>query len=313
MIKRSCIVLAILALVANSSVYGQCTCMGGASVGGLTPVGGSANIGVLKEDNFRAAMYYRYGFGDKYYAGLEQAPNLTIKEYAYSFLGINLGYGITEDLTAEFESGYFLQKMQNFFTYKLQSSGFSHISASLKYNFYTGRVSEWEYTAGLGARAPLDFTDDNVPQNILPSTGAYGLLIHSFLHKGFKKEGLHLFLVNRAEFNTTNSKDYQYGITVFSSLFTSKTILDNLAAMLELRNEYRAKDRYNGNLINDSGSLVFALCPQVSYKVDDFYLSAYFDYPFYKDYNGKQLANSYSLGMVLTWQAELDFEGESNE
>lgn len=287
--------------------------MGGASVGGLTPVGGSANIGVLKENNFRASMFYRYGFGDKYYAGSNQVSNMTLKEYAFSFLGINTGYGITEDLTVEIETGYFPQKMQDFFTYKLESSGFSHISASLKYNFYTGWVSEWEYTAGLGARAPLDFTDDNVPQNILPSTGAYGLIIHSFLHKGFKKDGLHFFLINRAEYNAENSKSYQYGFTAFSSLFASKSIIENLAAMLELRNEFRAKDRYDGNLINDSGSLVFVVSPQINYKLNDFYLSAFFDYPFYNDYNGKQLANSYSLGMALTWQTELDFEGDEYE
>ena len=288
------------------SLYSQCGCMGGAAVGGLTPLGGSANLGVLKENNLRTSVFFMNGYGNKYYSGdIITEPGL-VKEYKFNYIGFNAGYGLTEDLTLELESGYFLQKMQDYYYSKLESSGFSHLNTSVKYNLYNSRVKELEYTAGIGARVPVNFSEANVPQNILPSTGAYGILFHSFLHKGFKNEGLHLFLINRAEINAINKHDYLYGYSIFSSFYISKSIFNNLVGILELRNEYRGKDRYNGSIIEDSGGLVFVASPQLSYKIDNFYISCNYDYPFYKYYNGKQLTNSYSFGIMLTWQINLD-------
>ncbi len=300
------IVVIIAALVLTEMAFAQCTCMGGAAVGGLTPIGGSANIGVLREGHLRASMFYRYGYGNDYFAGDSKTDSgRVVKDYYYQYVGINAGYGLTEDLTLELESGYFAEKMQDFFQYRLYSSGFSHVSLSAKYNIYSSMVDEWEYTAGLGARVPLNFTEDKAPQNILPSTGAFGLIVHSFLHKGYKSSGLHFFLINRAEFNAENSKSYLYGFSTFSSLLVSKSIIDNLSGALEVRNEYRAKDQYAGRDVRDSGSLLFVASPQISYKIDNFYFTALFDLPFYKYYNGKQLSNAYSLGLMLTWQNNL--------
>jgi hypothetical protein len=289
----------------TQTAHSQCACINGAAVGGLTPVSGSANPGILKSGNIRVGAFYKSGNGDEYYAGTQKTDQGVVKSYLFDYVGLDAALGISDDLTFDIESGYFINKMQDFSAYRLSSNGFSHLSASLKHNLYKGWASEIEYTAGIGARIPLNFKDDNVPQNILPSTGSYGLVIHSFLHKGFKNKGTHLFLINRAEINNENNLNYKYGSAVFSSIIATKSFFDKLTALFEIRNEYRSKDKYLGNSVGDSGGIIFVASPQLSYMLSDFFLSAMFDYPFYKNYNGKQLSNSYSFGLMCTWQTDV--------
>jgi hypothetical protein len=280
--------------------------LGGAAVGGITPIGGSANIGVLKEDNLRASLFFRNGYGNEYFSKDSKSTQGIVKEYLYDYIGINAGYGITEDMTVEIESGYFLLKMQDYYFEKLESSGFSHLNASIKFNLFNSYISQIEFTAGIGGRAPLDFSNSDTPQNVLPSTGAYGLILHSFLHKGYKKQGLHFFLINRAEINSKNKSEYLYGSSLFSSFYISQYLLYDLTAMLEISNEYRTKDNYLGSEIEDSGGSIFNVSPQLSYKVNNFYVTLMYDYPFYKYYYGKQLTNSYSFSLMLTWQMDFN-------
>jgi hypothetical protein len=298
--------IVFLIFISFANVYSQCGCMGGAAIGGITPIGGSANLGVLKENNLRTSVYFRNGFGNEYFSKDSKVVPGLVKEYLYNYIGLNAGYGITEDMTIEIESGYFLKKMQDYYYEKLESSGFSHVNTSIKYNIYNSYISQIEYTAGIGARMPLNFSDDDVPQHIMPSTGAYGLILHSFLHKGFKKHGLHFFLINRAEINSKNNNDYLYGNSIFSSFYITQYLLHDFTAMLEIRNEYRTKDHYLGDEVQDSGGTIFNVSPQVSYKINNFYVSAMYDYPFYKYYYGKQLSNSYSLSLMLTWQMDFN-------
>jgi hypothetical protein len=296
----------VMIIVSLSNAYSQCGCMGGAAIGGITPIGGSANLGVLKENNLRSSVFFRNGYGNEYFSKDTKVTPGIVKEYLYDYIGLNAGYGITEDLTVEIESGYFLKKMQDYEFEKLESSGFSHINTSIKYNLYNSYISQIEYTAGIGGRVPLNFSNDEVPQHVLPSTGAYGLILHSFLHKGFKKQGLHFFLINRAEINSENKKNYLYGSSIFSSFYLTQYLLYDLTIMLQIRNEYRTKDHYLGSEVSDSGGSIFNVSPQLSYKADKFYISAMYDYPFYKYYYGKQLSNSYSFSLMLTWQMDFN-------
>ena len=55
----------IILLPVNSN--SQCGCVGGAAIGGLTLIGGTANAGVLREDYFRATLFYSYAYGNQFY------------------------------------------------------------------------------------------------------------------------------------------------------------------------------------------------------------------------------------------------------
>ena len=150
-------------------------------------------------------------------------------------------------------------------------------------------------------KIPLRFTDKDLPQHIQPSQGAFGIITHIFLHKGFKREKLHFYLVNRNEFLFENDQNYQYGTSFNTSLFASKSIINNLTGTLEIRNELKLRDKYLNKYYDDSGNNIISIVPQISYKISDFFVSASFDYPVFRHYNGHQLANNFGFGLSLSW------------
>lgn len=283
----------------------QCTCMGGASVGGFTPVGGTSNIGLLKAGHLRLINYYVYSNGNKYYKGSEETESGVVKSYNSTFTGLMVGYGLFDDFTVDMDLGYYIDKRQDFEAYNLSGSGFSHFSIYGKYNVLSSTFNEIEWTLGLGARIPLVLTEQNLPQNIKSSTGAFGGILLSYLHKGFKSNTLHFILVNRIEINAENSTTYLYGPGFTNSLFITKGIIEKLTGMLEIRNDIKLMDYKYDKLIDDSGWNTLILSPQLNYSVNNFNFSIYYDFPFYKHYNGTQLTNKSNFGISLTWQNNL--------
>lgn len=305
MLNKISTIMIFTLLLIPELIYSQCSCMGGAAVGGLTPVGGTVNIGVLREGYFRTSAMYRYSSGNEYYRGDATAEKGLVDNYYIHYIGILAGYGISNKFTAEFEIGGFPQKFQDFGYYTLAGSGLSHMTFYGKYNLYHSIRNEFEVTAGLGGKIPLVIKESNLPQHVLPSTGAYGLVLQAFLHKGFKDYGLRFFLIHRTDINAVNNLDYKYGAGFYTSLFVSKSIIKSLTGLLEIRNELRMHDKYQNELSEDSGGNIFVISPQLNYVVGDFYISALFDYPFYKYYNGYQLSNNSSFSINLTWQTNL--------
>ena len=299
----------IILLPVNSN--SQCGCVGGAAVGGLTLIGGTANAGVLRENYFRTTLFYSYAFGNQFYRADSYAEKDQVDYYETHYNGLLAAYGLTDALTIESEIGYFPQKMQDYDIGKIQSSGFSHIMISAKYNVFNSMVNETEITLGGGGKIPLGISESIDYLHVHSSTGAFGINFQAFLHKGYKKQGLHLFLINRTEYNFNNKNDYKYGASYNTSFFITKALLNNLTGLLEIRNEIRTRDDctineiYQKEVRENTGGLFFHISPQLNYTIGSFNISALFDYPFYQYYNGYQLGNNYSLALNLTWQTKL--------
>lgn len=300
-----CVIVFQFLSTENNMLYAQCSCIGGAAVGGLTPVGGTVNIGVLRKNYFRASVFYRYSYGDTYYRKDAVSEKGLVDNYHIHYSGLLLGYGINNDLTIEAELGTFPRKYQDFNSYSLSGSGFSHMIISGKYNLYHSISNEFEISAGIGGKLPLAVQEENLPQHILSSTGAYGLTLNFFIHKGIKKEGIRFLLIHRTDINAENNNNYKYGSGFYTSFFTTKNIVKGVTGIIEIRNEYRLKDKYQDELYEDSGGNIFVISPQLNYVIGDFNISTLFDYPFYKYYNGHQLASDYSIAVNLTWQTKI--------
>jgi hypothetical protein len=298
------IIIILLFGVYNS--FSQCACIGGAAVGGLTPIGGTANIGVLQKNYIRANIFYRYSFGDKYLNGDSPAQKVQENSYRTQFTGFSLAYGATDNLTIESGLGYFPETYQDYVNdTSLKSSGFSHLMISAKYNVYSSIMNEFEFTAGAGIRLPMPNSKKNLLQQVQPSTGAYGIVVNSFLHKGYKKQGLHFFLINSANINFENNNNFKYGNSFYNSFYTTKTIVENISAYVEIRNEIRLKDKFQTNDIKNSGGIFFFLSPQINYSINKFNFSIFYDYPIYQNVNDKQLGNNYSFGANITYQFKI--------
>jgi hypothetical protein len=313
----------LIILLTNKTAFSQCGCPGGAPTMSLSPILGTTNIGTLEEESLRLTAFYRYNFADEYkYHDIKQSKNLdnNVKSFNSNFMGLLAGYGFTNRLTLELELGYFMNKtqeyLQDWYTMpKKEGSGFSHVGILGKYNVYYDSSAQFEFTAGLGGKAPLrtkalvDEQGIDLPQYVQPSTGAFGLIVHFFLHKGFGESSFHLFLINRSEFNTTNKEDYRYGNSYLTSLFATTKLFENMTGIFEIRDEYRQEDKVKDQFANSGGNVII-LSPQLNYNLGDFNISALFDYPVYSYYNAYlklkpyiyQLAQKYSFAVNLSWQ-----------
>ncbi len=281
------IILSLIFLFACSKAEAQCGCGGGAAIGGITPAVGSSNIGLMKEGHFRSYLLYSYTYGNDYYSGDSKGKTGEITEFSSSLFGFSAAYGLNNDFTLESEIFGFIDKTQNFSYFgKISSSGLSHLTLNLKYNIVNLRVSELEWTIGAGGKFPLSKSNDKTPQHLQPSTGAFGLIFHSFLHKGFKSEGLHFILASRMESNFKNNNDYQYGLSIINSLFVTQNVFDYLTAVMEFRSEIRAKDKDNDDYNMNSGNNTLIIAPQIVVQSGDFNIAGFLDYPIYKYYNG---------------------------
>lgn len=287
------------------NALGQCGCGAGASVGGLTPVAGTANVGVVREKNFRIFTYYSHTQGSDYFKNDVKTVGLIEKFYS-DYLGLNASYGITRNLTAEADFGYFVNKSQVIYGSEILGRGPSHLSILGKYNIFYDFFNNIELTLGGGARIPMPDKAKSLPQHARPSTGAYGGIFQLFLYKGFEQGKFSLFLISRSEFNTQNEDTYQYGNSYINSFFVFKPLLDNLSCALELRNEFRTQDSHKQEesqkqeFIEDSGGNLLVISPQVSYSSGMWNLTASFAYPLYSYYNGSQLAKDFSVSLVFS-------------
>lgn len=306
---RTSIAIALLfgcmILFPSGLALSQCGCTGGAAVGGLSPAIGTSNSGVLRSGFANVLLSYRHAYGDEYYRGASSAKKGTINYISSDFFGALFSYGISDRLTLEAEFGAFANKTQDFIDQKYSSEGLSHLNIIGKYNVFSDKESELELTLGGGAKMPLNRSSDTLPLHVQPSQRAFGAISHVFLHKGFKRQGLHLYLVNRGEFLFENDRDYQYGAAIFTSLFVSKTITDDLSAILEVRNEYKRKDKSLGVTNDDSGNCNVVISPQIGLSIAGIYASAAFDYPVYKYYYGHQIVNNFAFSINLSWGGKL--------
>ena len=206
---------------------------------------------------------------------------------------------------------YFPEKKQSYCERNidtiLKDYGFSSYGFGINYNLYNSILKEIEYTLGLQVDIPFEINNDKLPQHIASSTGAVSLGLKSFFHKGFNKSDLHFFLINHLNYFFENNQHYQYGVILTSSFFITKLIIENLSAFFEIRNELRSKDYKENKTLNNTGSSIFYISPQLNYTLYGLNISVFYDYPFYQLFNGSQLGINYSLGINLTYQTKIKY------
>jgi hypothetical protein len=300
----SAILFVIPGFVTNS--FSQCSCIGGAAVGSASLIGGTSNIGVLKEGNIRVIGTLVHSNGNDFYRGdIPTSPlsDMLVRGYNSTFTGLIIGYGITNNFTIDIETGYFADKMQDYGDYKISGSGFSFSTVFLKFNLLNQRKNIIEWSMGLGGKLPLASRQQNLPQNIKSSNGAFGGVLLSFLRKGL---GVwNILLINRYDWSDINNGLFQTGESFINSVFVTNSISDDITGVMEFRSDVKLVDRLFGEDLTNTGWNVFILSPQLNYSIGDWIITAFYDYPVYKYYNETQLTNKQNLGLALTWNSNL--------
>jgi hypothetical protein len=307
-IKKLFISCIIVSLVLNFSLsFSQCCSTG-------SPVGASIYVGVLNKNSFRFNLFYRHSYSDTYFQGNSKTEEGVILNFSsYNFTGLSFSYGIARRLTAEADFGYFIDKTQDFkyIDYQEKGHGLSNGGLTFKYAAYIRPLQQIEFTLGAGFRFPFTFEPQEVDgvrlsRDVQPSTNSFGLNAFLFFNKGFNNINLRLFTINRFEYNFEDHYDYQYGPVVLNSIFVSKRIVPRFFGVLQVRSEYRGKDKDQGETRDNSGNYLLVLSPQLSYSIaGKWNITLVYDQPIYKNYQGKQLTPKYSIALGLS--RDLDF------
>jgi hypothetical protein len=302
------ILLAVCFIFAHDGLSAQCCSPG-------NPVAGASQVGILAPYSLRTVTYFRTSYSDTYY----KKDHKTGREgsYArYNYIGEILSFGLPLRFTTELELGYFLEKTQDSDPTHLHNKtyGLSNGVLNLKYGFIKS-PKLYELTGGAGFKFPFTrtpMTDTNgvfYPPEIQPSTGAFGVVGYLFFSKGFRSIQMKVMVQGRYEYNGRNKDEYQFGQSLFTSLFVTKSFFSHLVVMLQLRNEYRWKDKQyytkeDGQedffYMTESGGDIVILAPMASWSFPKGWaVSVNVDIPLYRYYNGEQLSPRAAGGISL--------------
>ena len=280
----------------------------------VNPVGGSANLLVLEKNTLRVIGFYRFNYGDRYFEGSSRSDFDLIRNANYNYTGTIMGYGVANKVTLETELGYFINKTQNYNTdprYSLRGSGVSTGVFSVRYSLFKDDEKRFFISSSLGAKVPFStrpLSRDGVelPVEVQPTLGAFGMVIQGFIVKEQPITGTRYFLTGRMEVNSRNRQEYKLGTSVFTSFFVSKHLMfpwlkGDWTAILQLRNETRGVDRTMAGVKESSGSTIFYLVPQVNHSIKEKWnVSLMADLPVYQYLNGIQLATRYGITLTFT-------------
>jgi hypothetical protein len=299
------LVFITIALFSGYQVSAQCCSTG-------SPVGASTHVGVLNKNAIRIITFYRHSFSDVYYEGSNPSEDIIdmSDDAHYDFGGLTFEYGLTHRFTLQADAGYFFNKIVNFHNPLLtdqNGQGMSNGYILLKYGLYIDPVKLVEITVGAGLKYPFTRQPATAPNgsalqlDARPSTNAYGFVGTLLLSKEFAPVTLRTFMLNRFEYNGFNVNDYQTGMLYINSIFVSKKIVKRLFGIVQLRNEVHGKDVQDGMEETNTGYYLVVITPQISYNIGGLWnLSFLYDFPVYKNYQGKQLTPDYSYAVSLS-------------
>lgn len=311
LLNKNTILLLIAAVLGNFQTAAQC-------LSSVNPVGGTENLLLLEKKSLRVITFYKHSMGKQYYEGDHHADFNLIDRAFYNNLTYFMGYGLNNKLALETELGYFINKTQVYNTepeYRLRGYGVSNLVISTRYGLYAENFKRVFITLAVGlkiptSRNPMSVDHVELPVEVQPTMGSYGLVMNTTWVKENSGQGLRFFLTNRIEYHFENNNEYKPGTAIYTSGYISKHIMANRVkgdwtTILQLRNEIRTHDEIAGKTKESSGSVLFFVVPQINYVIrENWNLSALLDIPVYQYFNGTQLG----AGVGITFSMARSFD-----
>jgi len=308
MLQTAKYLLILLCLCTGNKAFSQCCTSG-------NPFISDAEQPALQSRILTASLNYHYSHSGKYYSEDSRFTELPFQEIAYSnYTELQVGYGITNWLTALTDIGYFVNKtLQTPGVDSYKGYGIGDLGLYAKFNAYSNSRLRLTISPTVGVKFPVGVFDqelENVqlPISVQPSAGSYRYLANLFISKGFGKVALAGFAsYEYSQLIESENFYYKYGDQWVAALYFNYRPWKRFTIDLQVRNEYRTKStRENDDIIESSGYDVVFFTPQVTYAFKhDWYLSAYGDIPLHKYCNGIQLSFGYAVSVRVT--KKIDF------
>ncbi len=279
------------------------------------PVGGSQNMGTLDKGLLSCIGFYRSSFSDRYFEGSKESSVDILKNANYNYAGTLLAYGLAQGVTIEMEAGYFVNKTKNYKIpagYSLRGFGPANALISSKIQIFNNIEKGIGWSASVGLKIPfsreLQYIDNvRLPFDLQASTGAFGLVVQSYLMKQNSFTGMRYFVFNRMDINGTSKDGYHYGPSFVNAAFVSKHLIRtsgwpvSITLIFQVRNEIHRQNELWSEPEISSGSVKLFASPQVNFSLHETWnLSILTDIPVYQYYNHIQLADRMAFGISLS-------------
>lgn len=311
------LIVALILMSLQGEVLAQCCAAG-------NPVSSNYSMQNSGINVLGVSYSHVYSISDTYYNGIEQLDKKYI-ETELNFSSLSLSYGLTNRLRIIADIGYYFNKSQNFVNqdYSRYAQGFGDLNIGFSYNTYQSEDNEFFVSQTLKMTLPVGefnqvYDGIELPIDLQPSSGNYKYNLGLMLSNRFGNSGFSLYSINSietAQFIETSTSKYKYGNLYNLSLIGAYQIMDELSGLLQFRCEIRDK-ALNGSknqpnqysYINATGVVNVFVSPQLNYTIaDEWTVSCQFNYPIYKNVNGEQLTNKYSIQGGIS--KSFDFSG----
>ncbi|OFY50927.1 MAG: hypothetical protein A2W85_04780 [Bacteroidetes bacterium GWF2_41_31] len=301
---------AALLLLVNASSFGQCCAAGNPITADGSASGGGKNI-------LEISALYKHSYSDTYFYGSERSDYKYIDYSYFDFNSFRLAYGITSKIKLSAEIGYFFSKSQTFnFGFNREAKGLGDGVLEIQYDLYKNPKQNFDVFTTFRVTLPIgEFDQMNgpvvLPIDIQPSSGGYKYNFGILLSKRYFEGKILVFVDGSCEISQriqTNRTNYKYGNLYNASIFGSYKLWKNLIGVLQVRSQIRdrASDK-NHELVQSTGGHVMFVVPQLRvHFLRAWNASFIFEYPIYKNMNGKQLTNKYAYSVGLSHQ--IDFK-----
>ncbi len=302
-------ILLVFSFACTSKLLSQCGCPGNSTNIGLANINELYDKNEITGNNFFVNLIYKYTYANNYFSHDINIGDGPIKNLFSNFLNLRISYKTAQKYIFETSLEYLIgrKQVENLGGKTFSSSGLSDLTLFARYILLKNLNANVEFSLGTGLKIPLSKGSEWIPQNIQPSTGAYAILLNFFYKKYFPEINSGLIIGNRTDYNFRNYWDYKYGFSSITSFIFLNNLLSFLNLGIELRNDYRDKDKdFKVNeIINESGMYAFALNPLVRVISGKFIFAAFYSFPVYQYYNGRQIANKYSLGFDISFNTNI--------
>lgn len=275
------------------------------------PVSDDGSAGGVGKKILEVGALGTYSYSDIYYKGNQKSDYEYIDYSYFLYSNLSLAYGITDKLKVTTEIGYFFAKAQYFvFNQSRNATGLGDMVLGVQYLVYQSTDKEFNVFPRFKITLPIGVFDKEdgsviLPIDIQPSSGSYKYQAGLLFSKIFMNGKLAVFFDNSFEYSQriiTDRTNYKYGNLYNNSIYAGYRFFPKLTLALQLRSQYRdkASDK-NKELINATGGHVMFIAPYVRYNFwKTWNISLRYDYPFYKNMNGTQLTNNYTVSLRIS-------------
>lgn len=280
--------------------FGQCNCTNTSVFIPSVLWLGLADRSLTPKKNLRLGLLYRYTSSNEEYEN--DSPINSSVDFVNHLGDFFLSYGFDNYTSIEAEIGYSYRKLAQYSFLESSSYGFSNFSIGLRRNIFENDYSTFVINIGGGLKIPLMNlkNPEATPVVLQPSNGAFGAYILVFTQLSHSKL-INLAFQSRYDYNFTSKFSYQFGSSFLNSVIASSEIFANCFLILETRATFQSQDKDTGIKVENSGSFIIKAISQIVYRFTDFSISLAGDFPFYRFYNGRQIAEMPSLNLFLNW------------